>query len=143
MTDTPDLLRHLTITADADLITLWTGLMGDGGFGRRTLWLVILDDHGRPAPVVVPIDDLPTAPSGRDARAFGTLLAGLADQGTPILLLSRPGSSAVQDGDRRWAAALAPLAPAWPVHLATAHPDGGSRPCWVRPILPPPQRPSS
>ena len=119
---TPDLalLRHQTVTTADDLAAFWTAFMGEGGFGRRTLWLVLLDDGGHPAPVVVPIDDIPRAPGRRDTDAFGAVLAGLADYGTAVLLLSRPGPVEVQPDDLRWARALAPLAPAWPVHLATA-----------------------
>jgi hypothetical protein len=115
-----------------DLAELWRSLMAGGGFGRRTLWLVLLDDAGHPAPVVVPIDDIPTYPGRKDVRALGAVLAGIAPLGTPVLLLSRPGCGEVQDGDRRWAEALAPLAPAWPVHLATADVDDSSAPCTVR-----------
>jgi hypothetical protein len=119
---TPDLatLRHQPVTTADGLAAFWTGLMGEGGFGRRSLWLVLLDDGGHPAPVVVPIDDIPRAPGRRDTDAFGAVLAGLADYGTAVLLLSRPGPVEVQPDDLRWARALAPLAPAWPVHLATA-----------------------
>jgi len=120
MTDLRSQLQSTTITTAANLAAFWTTLMGEGGFGRRTLWLVLLDDGGHPAPVVVPIDDLPQTPGRRDVDAFGTVLAGLADYGTAVLLLSRPGPVEVQPDDLRWARALAPLAPAWPVHLATA-----------------------
>lgn len=132
MTDQRTLLRSATVTAAPDLTALWAALMGDGGFARRTLWLVLLDPGGHPAPVVVPIDDVPAEPGPRDVAGLGTVLAGVADLGTPVLLLSRPGPAEVQDADRRWAAVLRPLAPAWPVHLATADPDDGSAPCLVR-----------
>ena len=120
--NTPDLatIPHRAIATAADLAAFWTTLMGEGGFGRRTLWLVLLDEGGHPAPVVVPIDDVPEAPGRRDLEAFATVLAGLADYGTPVLLLSRPGPVEVQPDDLQWARSLAPLAPAWPVHLATA-----------------------
>jgi hypothetical protein len=119
---TPDLttLRHRPVTTADQLAAFWTALMGEGGFGRRTLWLVLLDDGGYPAPVIVPIDDVPRVPGRRDVQAFGAVLAGLADQGRAVLLLSRPGPVDIQPDDLRWARALAPLAPAWPVHLATA-----------------------
>jgi hypothetical protein len=120
MTDTHALLQTTSVTTAEDLAAFWTVLMGKGGFGRRTLWLVLLDDGGHPAPVVVPIDDVPEAPGRRDVEAFGAVLTGLADYGTAVLLLSRPGPVEVQPDDLRWARALAPLAPTWPVHLATA-----------------------
>jgi hypothetical protein len=132
MTDQHLLLRSATVSAASDLAALWAALMGEGGFDRRTLWLVLLDRGGHPAPVVVPLDDIPAEPGPRDVAGLGTVLTGVADLGTPVLLLSRPGPPEVQDSDRRWAAALGPLAPAWPVHLATADPAGGSRSCLVR-----------
>src|SRR4051794_25687526 len=120
MTDPQSLiLGTAAISSADDLAAFWSALMGGGGFGRRSLWLVLLDESGRAAPVVVPIDDVPEFPSPLELEAFGRVLAGLADIGTPVLLLSRPGSSQVQEGDRRWAQALTPLAPTWPVHLAT------------------------
>jgi hypothetical protein len=132
MTDQRLLLRSATVTAPSDLAALWAALMGDGDFDRRTLWLVLLDPGGHPAPVVVPIDDVPAEPGPRDVAGLGTMLAGVADLGTPVLLLSRPGPPEVQDADRRWVAVLGPLAPAWPVHLATPDPGGRAWPCVVR-----------
>jgi hypothetical protein len=133
MTDPQSLiLGTAAISSADDLVAFWTALMGGGGFGRRSLWLVLLDQSGRAAPVVVPIDDIPAYPGPREVEAFGRVLAGLADIGTPVLLLTRPGSSQVQDGDRRWAEALAPLAPAWPVHLATVPADDSPALCAVR-----------
>lgn len=98
--------------------------MGGGGFGRRTVWLVILGEDERPTPMIVPIDDIPSVPTTRDVDGLRTILAGIVDFGTVILLLSRPGADVVQEDDRRWARALTPLAPSWPVHLATRGADG-------------------
>ena len=41
--NTPDLatLPHRAIATANDLAAFWTTLMGEGGFGRRTLWLVL------------------------------------------------------------------------------------------------------
>lgn len=121
----------MTVTTAQDLATFWSALMGDGGFGRRTLWLVFLDDDSRPTPVIVPIDDIPQDPTPADVGSFGDLFSRLAGYGTPVLLLSRPGTSEVQEHDRQWAQALASLTPQWPVHLATE--DAFGR-CVVNPL---------
>lgn len=110
----------LVITDSRDLLDLWRRLMGHGGFGQRTLWLVFLDVDGRVEPTVVPLDGVPVVP--------GDFLAGLTsvlselvrggDVASVAMLLSRPGPAAMTNSDRRWAQALAPLT-RWPVHLAT------------------------
>ncbi|SDT37417.1 hypothetical protein SAMN04488543_4019 [Friedmanniella luteola] len=130
-TSTAHLLRTITVTTAPDLVRFWTALMGDGGIGRRTLWLVFLDEDGRPAPAVVPVDDIPLDPRPADVDSFRLFFDHLDGYGTPVLLLSRPGPSAVQDHDRRWGRALASCTPRWPVHLATEGPHGH---CVVTPL---------
>lgn len=124
---TPDLaaLQDRPVHTLDDLTLLWRGLMGTGGFGRRSLWLVFLDHDGVPARVVMPIEDIPVVPAAADLSGLRRVLEQL---GVPsvAMLLSRPGGMAERDSDRRWAAAVAPLSP-WPLHLATADdhdPDG-------------------
>ena len=124
-------LQTITVTTSADLVTFWGALLGVGRFARRTLWLAVLDEDGRPVPVAMPIDDIPVAPTGRHLDGLGTVLNGIAEYGTVIALVARPGSPTLREHDRRWALALAPLVPRWPVHLATA--DDGR--CQVQPIL--------
>ncbi len=127
------LLQSITVATADDLATFWGALMGGGGFGQRTLWLVVLDESGRPTPVVVPIDDIPRVPTTSGVDALGTVVAGIGDFGTVVMLISRPGPHSVQEDDRSWARALTPLVPSWPVHLATA--DGDGR-CRIWSILP-------
>jgi len=124
-------LQTITVADSADLVSFWGALLGAGRFARRTLWLAVLDQDGRPVPVAMPIDDIPMAPSGPHLDGLGTVVNGIAEYGTVIALLARPGSATVGEHDRRWALALAPLAPRWPIHLATA--DDGH--CRVQPIL--------
>ena len=124
-TSTAHVLATTTVTTRQDLVRLWSALVGADGFDRRTLWLVLLDDDGRPAPAVVPVDDVPLAPSAADVASFAQLLGHLEGCGTPVLLLSRPGPPVVQVHDRQWGRALTPCAPRWPVHLATL--DAGGR----------------
>ena len=122
-TPTPPALTE-PISSTADLARFWVALMGDGGFGRRTLWLVLLDDEGRPVPTVVPVDDVPEVPSAADVDSFGQFFDHLDGYGTPVLLLSRPGPPVVRAADRQWGRALAGLAPRWPVHLAAEDAGG-------------------
>jgi len=123
-TPTAQILANATVRTEQDLVQFWAALVGGDGFDRRTLWLVILDDDGRPAPTVVPVDDVPAAPSAADVDAFGQLLRHLEGFGLPVLLLSRPGPPSVQVHDRQWGRALAGFAPRWPIHLATQDASG-------------------
>lgn len=71
-TSTSHILKTITVATAQDLVRFWVALMGDGGFGRRTLWLVLFDDDGRPAPAVVPVDDIPLTPPPTTSTAWGT-----------------------------------------------------------------------
>lgn len=113
------------ILTDDDLFRLWRRLMGPGGFARRSLWLLFLEENGCPAKVIVPIDDIPLCP---DRVLIDNLvdivehLCGESGVGSVPMLLSRPGSSAMTDSDREWARTLtSALGPRrrWPIHLAT------------------------
>lgn len=113
------------IRSNAELAEVWRGLMGAGGFGTSSLWMVFFDEDSCLSPVIVPIDDLPAEPDdrfvGNLARIIGDLLGGGA-AASAALLLTRPGPRAMTDADRQWARALrAALGglPMWPIHLAT------------------------
>lgn len=109
-------------TAD-DLQALWRSLMGDGGFSRRSIWLLFLDEDGRPSPVLVPIDDIPRRPVPAfldNLRSIAGELVGSQDVASVALLLSRPGNRTMTEDDRAWARALAPVPSAWPIFLAAA-----------------------
>jgi hypothetical protein len=117
--------RPTTIRAEADLYRMWQSLMGSGGFGRRSVWVLFLDRHSRTLPVLMPIDDIPTTPDPRFIHGLATVITGVVTDGeaaTAALLLSRPGEAAMTADDRAWARALreavGALSP-WPVHLAT------------------------
>lgn len=119
-------LRDKPIQSDADLLAVWKELMGEGGFGRRSLWLIFLDEDGRPSPVIVPIDDVPEEPDPRDMVLIANLVEKTrTDMGihSVPMLLSRPGPTWMVDSDRRWAkalhSALGATQPQWPLHLAT------------------------
>jgi hypothetical protein len=110
----------------ADLTNLWESLMGPGGFGVTSLWLIFLDADNRLQPAIVPIDDLPTEPDREFLRSLMQIIADLVDSGSTssvAMLLSRPGPAVISGPDRRWARALrAELGDrltTWPIHLAT------------------------
>jgi hypothetical protein len=110
-------LNEIVIHTAVDLEHMWQLIMGREGPGLRSLWLVLLDEEGRPRPVAVPIDDIPVAPDSM-ARGLADVLSNLRDLGDPVLLLSRPGPNGMTEADRQWGRALAPLT-RWPVHLYT------------------------
>jgi hypothetical protein len=106
-----------------DLSELWSALMGDGGFGQRTVWLLFLGRDGRPEPVIVPIEAIPARPEARLIDALATIVGDLiatGDVASVALLFSRSGPQHMTDDDRRWARALTKVSRRWPIHLATA-----------------------
>jgi hypothetical protein len=123
MTTPPEL--ETPIRSATDLLHVWRRLMGDGGFGRSTLWLIFLDEDDRLQRLIMPIDDLPVRPDDRFVGNLALILGELHETGeyaSTAMLLSRPGPAQMTDADRRWARALharlAGLSP-WPLHLAT------------------------
>ena len=114
------------IRTTADLLSAWRGLMGPGGFGTASIWMIFLDDDDRLLPTVQAIDDRPAEPEEHVVRNLTGVLGDLIDGGdvaSVALLLSRPGPPGMTEADRRWARALhaaltGPLA-RWPLHLAT------------------------
>lgn len=113
------------IRSDADLLAVWQRLMGSGGFGRRSIWFVFIDEDDRLQRLVMPIDDVPEEPDQLTIGNLATIFTELHDGGqfaSTAMLLSRPGPAQMTGGDRRWAQALRSglgrVSP-WPVHLAT------------------------
>jgi hypothetical protein len=109
-------------TAD-DLAALWRSLMGDGGFSRRSVWLLFLGSDGRPTPALVPIDDIPQHPVPLfldNLRYIVRELVGTQDISSMAMLLSRPGHVTMTDADRTWARALREVSADWPPFLAVA-----------------------
>lgn len=113
------------VRTDADLYQLWSDLMGRGGFGRRSLWMIFIEQDAQLSRVVVPIDDVPLEPDDLLLGNLGEILEQVIEPpvSSVAMLLSRPGPRSMIAGDRRWALALrAAVDPAlmpWPVHLAT------------------------
>lgn len=114
------------ITSAIDPFDLWTTMMGSGGFGRRSLWMVFLDASARVTPIIVPLDEVPAEPTHESLVSLRAVARGVVESGdaeTVAFLLSRPGPGRMEESDRRWAAAIreafeASLMP-WPMHLAT------------------------
>lgn len=111
-----------------DLFALWEAIVGEPGFGRRTLWLSFLDDDQRPLKLILPFDDMPeSVDTTTIGRLFDTVREARAEGAIPYaslaVMFSRPGSGRIREGDRAWARALHDLlsdqTPRWPVHLAT------------------------
>lgn len=121
MTPKPPL--ETVIRTPTELSRLWQDLMGEGGFARRSVWLLFLGPDGRPEPVIVPIDDIPVRPDARLVDALGVIVGDLIatrEVDSVALLLTRPGRGEMSEDDRRWARALLAVSRRWPIHLATA-----------------------
>ena len=114
------------VRTHAQLARMWRGLMGRGGFGTSTLWLVFFDAESRVHPVILPIDDVPPEPDVQFVHNLAQLVGSLVNGegvASVALLLSRPGPHAMTEADRRWARSLRAAFgehATWPMHLATA-----------------------
>jgi hypothetical protein len=113
-----------TIHTQADLETLWTGLMGDLGFSRTSLWLLFLEADGTVVKGLTAIDDLPTRPTDAVENLTGLLSQVVPPSGSVAFLLTRPGpDSALTPMERAWTRALQIVSrnvgtSVWPVHRA-------------------------
>jgi hypothetical protein len=125
----PDLaaVKAAPVHDQADLERLWRALVGDPGFGVRSLWVLFLDEDGVAAPVIPQIDEIPVEPSAEGVAGLVGMLGDVRRQACPgasvALLLARPGRG-IDETDRVWARALEAGAasaglPLWPTHVAT------------------------
>jgi hypothetical protein len=97
------------VRTQADLQRLWRTLMGELGFGGRSLWLSLLEPDGQPTPVLLQIEDLPQAPSRDQVDRLTLFCETLLQEMGPgqiAFLLSGPGRAALSEDERRWAGAL-------------------------------------
>src|SRR5690554_106578 len=69
----PAWVHHAEVRSDADLLAVWRALLEPLGFARRTLWVIFLDPRGRPAPAIIPIDDVPQWPDGAALSSLATV----------------------------------------------------------------------
>ena len=124
MTTTPADAMSATITTDADLYRFWVALMGPLGFTKRTLWLAVFDQDGRPIPIINPVEDIPLEPSRflPQWATFSRAVGEATEAHSAAVLFSRPGPGPMTARDRRWARAIAAShdgpARLWPTHFA-------------------------
>jgi hypothetical protein len=121
-------LAGIPIRTAEELTDHWTALLDPPVFSARALWLMWLQDDGRPLPVIIPIEDMPRLPSQ-------ALLSGLlsvhdaicAEQlngaGHLAMVLCRPGRPDITDDDDEWVDALSEVLDdqidgTWSLHLA-------------------------
>jgi len=115
-----------TIRSETDLRELWQQLLGSADFCRHTVWLILLDERGQVQPLLLPIDDVPSAPDPKILRSLSRVLDGMVDgrvADSVALLMSRPGTAELTENDWSWVRGLArvlrPEISPWPLHLAT------------------------
>jgi len=95
------------IVTDAEVVERVDALIEPSARRRRALWLTFVDTHGYQAPVVVPIDGLPTFPDPRSLETVTRIFQRLLGPGdAAILALVRPGEAVITDFDRRWCRSL-------------------------------------
>jgi hypothetical protein len=116
-----------TVRTQSDLHRAWQHLMGPGGFGGQSIWMMlIVDDVPLPQLTEItesdePLDDMMV---GQLAELLRLLDRNVAPGARVAFLRSRPGTDAVSGDDRGWAACLYDAArraavPCEVVHLAT------------------------
>ncbi|MFN8195814.1 MAG: hypothetical protein U0R80_16245 [Nocardioidaceae bacterium] len=119
------------ITTQADVEEMWRFLMGPLGFGRQSLWFVLVAGDGALVPHVSQIDDVPASATDEEVGAVVDFIHELvSDLGDPswrvAFLRSRPGGRGPTPQDREWASALVRACRkvgqrCEVVHLATDH----------------------
>jgi len=117
-----DEIPDLSIRSQADLDRLWRALMGELGFTRRRLWVLLVCDDGRPIPHLVQVDEVPPLPGDTLVHLL-EMCRHVDDECGVAVLLSRPGRDGLTPADRAWGAALLAAArrtgvSCWPLHVA-------------------------
>lgn len=116
-----------TIRTQTDLKAAWEHLMGPWGFGRRSIWMMLLVDD-TPLPQLTEIEDADEPPNPHQLDGLSKTLGLLGSEVAPgarfAFLRSRPGHDVVTEDDRAWARALYDAArraavPCEVVHLGT------------------------
>lgn len=115
-------VADLPIHSQAELDRLWRALMGELGFSRRRLWVLLVCEDGRPIPHVVQIDEIPDLP-GDNLVHLLEMCQHVDDEAGVAVLLSRPGRDGLTASDKAWGGALLAAARAtgvscWPLHVA-------------------------
>ena len=113
------------LCTQADVAKFWTEICHPLGWARHDLWFVIVGADGRPLPVVQDVRDRPSQVDPEIVRGlvevWRRVREELAPDGSIAVLLCRPGSSAVEAGDREWARAITAEAAAARVRLEVIH----------------------
>ena len=71
---------------------------------RRQVWIMVLDEHSCPLPILMPLD-VEAEPYSDDVSAFADTLRCLTmdfTDSTLVLTLERPGPAAIMGCDKRW-----------------------------------------
>jgi hypothetical protein len=121
---------------------LWTELLPYLEPRPRSLYMIFLDDAGRPLKQLIPIDDLPNEPDPEFVEALARVVDGVTADGPAtwvLLALVRAGEDTVIQRDRAWAELLHGHLRRWmnrrPVVLATAKGVRAIWPDWQPPYL--------
>ncbi|MDJ0336020.1 hypothetical protein QMG83_12365 [Salinibacterium sp. G-O1] len=71
---------------------------------RRQVWIMFLDEHSRPLPILIPMDVDAEACERDSADLVSALSCVLLDleKATIVMTLERPGPIETMDRDRRW-----------------------------------------
>lgn len=113
------------IRTQADLHEHWRALMGELGFGKRTLWVQLIGPDDRCHPAIMQIDHIPDRPDAEFLAHLMQTCNGLLVELPPdcriAMLLSRPGRRELTSGDRAWAAGLYRAAALGGVRCAPLH----------------------
>ena len=102
------------LRSDDDILTRVQALVGPAS-AVSTLWLLLIDGDDRQTPVVMPIRDAPRRPDhtvdgiGRMLEHLTDAIATDAGSGSVIFVRERTGPTAITEGDREWADALATM----------------------------------
>lgn len=118
------------IRTQADLELAWRQLMSPLGFGRHSIWMMLVDTDDRPVPQITEIEDADEPPTPEQTETmsgfFGRLVTDVCPGARLAFLRSRPGGGGANADDRAWAQSLYDAArlagvPIEVVHLATDH----------------------
>lgn len=111
--------------SEADLQQRWTTLLGPGGFACRSLWTSWFDADDAQLRLLVPVDELPSAPDAPLLAGLGemwrTVVEDQAPGGSVAVALCRPGPGVLADDDRAWLRAAVATAREVGVRLRRSH----------------------
>jgi hypothetical protein len=98
------------LRTDDEILARVSSIVGPEAGPTQSLWLFLLDRDDIMLPVVVPLDDVPDFPEfdlvGNVCSMITRILGEHGDQGSVVIVLSRPGPPVIGDVDRYWSRAL-------------------------------------